>query len=155
MLEKLNNGVSDSIDWQVTTCFYTAVHIMNAHLAKIEDLHYKTHDEVDRALNPFSLHKSKLDKEHYLAYEKLRNLSRRSRYLCHDDPNLRGNNSQGFTTDERHLAKAIKNLDILLTFCSVIHEVKFPRVKITCSKFSASDHFNFITNPFNRPIEKS
>lgn len=131
-LESINN--SDDTrkfwDWQVTSCFYIAVHLINAHTANFE-LHYRSHDDVNKALNPFSkLSPCKFNEDEYLAYTKLQNLSRRSRYLVSD--NLKDKSEGARFTYEKHLKKAIVHLDTLLESISSKYEVNFEHKKIHC-----------------------
>jgi hypothetical protein len=111
-------------DWKVTVSFYIAVHLINAHLANKANLHYRSHDKVDKALNPYSpISVTKLSENNYLAYTKLQGLSRRSRYLVHDKP---GNKSEdNHFTHEKHFIRAIKNLDKVLKFISNEYKVSF------------------------------
>jgi hypothetical protein len=144
-LENLNKLLPESVDWQVTTCFYIAVHLVNAHLAKMSDLHYRTHSEVENVLNPLGLYPHRLDEECFKAYQKLKNLSRRSRYMCHDA--LGTNNNEGVSTTHKHLRKACINLDILLIYFSNKYVIDIPAVSIMCKEFSSkSDKLTFIKN---------
>jgi len=69
-LEQTNTSSNGAWDWQVTIAYYTAVHIVNAHLAKGANLHYTTHEKVKNALfKPLS--PVKIDQNIYLAYHKL------------------------------------------------------------------------------------
>lgn len=145
-LYKLNSSVSDSIDWQVTTCFYTAVHLVNAYLAECGNLHYKTHSQVESAINPFGNSIYKFSEQNYLAYEKIKNLSRRSRYMCHEEGIT--DMSHGLTTTDKHLSRALKNLDILLQHFNTLYNITYPPITIVCSSLSSSDKLVFITNPF-------
>ncbi len=124
---------SDSIhwDWQVTVCYYVAVHIANAHLAKVANLHYRTHEHVKNALSPNPLSIAKLPQEIYLSYAKLEGLSRRSRYLCHDDPENKSD--VGFFTHDRHFSKAIKNLDKFLSHFATLYGISFGKLVIKCA----------------------
>lgn len=75
-------------DWQVTACFYTSVHLINAHLAKSANLHYKTHQETKQAINPNNpLSIRKIEENVFELYESLKKLSRRSGYLCNEASN--------------------------------------------------------------------
>ena len=49
-LSGINQKLNDTWDWQVTTAYYVAVHLMNGHLARRANLHYKTHADVKNAL---------------------------------------------------------------------------------------------------------
>jgi hypothetical protein len=49
-LENINQLVTDSMDWQVTACFYTALHLINAHLANF-GMQYKTHHDVKMCIS--------------------------------------------------------------------------------------------------------
>jgi len=82
------NSITDTnnFEWQVTVCFYVAVHLINAHLAKQVNQHYRSHGQVDLAINSRNpMSPARLTDDLYLAYNKLFNLSRRARYLIHDD----------------------------------------------------------------------
>ena len=51
-LTGVNLNFNSNWDWQVTICFYVAVHLMNGHLAKKANLHYRTHNDVKNGINP-------------------------------------------------------------------------------------------------------
>ena len=53
-LGSINNHQNEYTDWQVTVCFYTALHLVNAHLATFV-LHYRTHEEIKNAIVPLNL----------------------------------------------------------------------------------------------------
>lgn len=131
-LSSINQSIGDCLDWQVTVCFYTALHLVNAHLAKF-NLQYRKHKDVNFALNfenrasPASLPESE-----YLGYTALQALSRRSRYLVSE----RGNNlnaENAFITYDRHLAKALRHLDKLLIYFSERYKINFQPTKVSCN----------------------
>jgi hypothetical protein len=126
-LQSVSQKVPDSWDWQVTMCYYTAVHLMNGHLAKIADLHYSTHEKVKNALY-LDLSPGKIPDEIYTAYVKLEGLSRRARYLCHED----SASSENHLTYDRHLKKSIQKLDIILDFFKSKYGIDFPVVELDC-----------------------
>lgn len=129
-LESVTTKIDDHWDWKVTICFYVSVHLINAHISKF-GLHYRTHKDVENAINPEKLSSpSKLDEDSYLQYLKLRNLSRRSRYLCHDKPNIP--NEHAYHTFDKHFAKALPHLDGLLAYMSNAYNVKFDKVSVKC-----------------------
>lgn len=111
----INQTSENFWDWQVTTCFYVAVHTVNAHIAKVANMHYQTHEAVKNAINPHRvLSVSRIDENIYLDYAKLEGLSRRSRYLCNES--AKNNPDVAHITYDRHLAKAIKLLDRILVY---------------------------------------
>lgn len=131
-LESVNQRITDSFDWQVTVCFYCAIHIINAHIAKKADLHYRSHEDVNKAINPANqLSPTKLDESNYLAYMKLQNLSRRARYLCHDKPQNR--NTDAHLTYDVHLSKALRHLDKLINFINTEYEVQISGMSMKCN----------------------
>lgn len=113
-LSSINKHCNKFLDWQVTTSFYVGVHLINGFLAKEGNLHFNSHERVKDAISPHSsISKTRLDQTTYLAYIKLRNLSRRARYLCnHNDPNSTTANF----THEKHFLKALQYVDALLAF---------------------------------------
>lgn len=138
-LGKINKDCNDHWDWQVTSCFYVVVHLANAHLARVGNLHYRTHQQVDFALNPSvtGVSLTKLEDHEYKAYKKLTNLSRRSRYLCHDAEGSPNENAS-FTYDV-HFRKALKNLDIFLNYFSKKYAVEFDKLGINCIVLQQDD----------------
>lgn len=130
-LESINKQSNNFWDWQVTTCFYTSVHLINAHIANF-DLHYRSHEQVNEAINPFGISPCKLDEETYLSYLKLQHLSRRSRYLIHDDP--KNKSKYEHITYDKHFKKAVYHLDKILQFIVDEYSISFSSIKITCAE---------------------
>lgn len=126
-LGSINASCGTYIDWQVTASFYVGVHLINSFLAREANLHFGSHEKVKDAISPDSKLSTRLPDAPYLAYGKLRNLSRRSRYLCAED-----NEDPGIAhyTLERHLIKAIKNLDALMKHFFDKYSDEYPVVQI-------------------------
>lgn len=142
-LETVNQNVKNYFDWQVTVCFYTALHLVNAHLTK-HSLQYRQHKDVNHALNPEVLTSiSKLPLPEYEAYIGLQRLSRRSRYLVNEkDGNLRSDN--GFFTYDVHLGRAIRNLDKLIIYFDKKYSLSIPSISFSCSEVSKTDSLKHI-----------
>ena len=144
-LESVNQKIKNNFDWQVTICFYSAVHIINAHIAKIADLHYRSHEDVNKAINPANqISPAKLDEDNYLAYMKLQNLSRRARYLCHDKPSNKS--TEAFLTHDVHLKKALRHLDKLISFINSKHKVEIEAYSLNCIGLNNELVKNFIVS---------
>lgn len=123
-LSTIKDSISDSLDWQVTVSFYVAVHLVNAHIAKKMNLHYRSHSDVISALNfANQLSPAKLGEKEYLAYIKLRNLSRMSRYLCSDYPNA--SDEVACFVKEKHVQKAFKSLACLMSYMEQSYKTVF------------------------------
>lgn len=132
-LEKINTNVEDCYDWQVTTSFYTGVHLVNAHIASQINQHYRSHEDVDNCLNPFKGDaKCRLSQDAYLNYKKLQGLSRRSRYLCSES--FDNKETRLRLTFDKHLYKAMKNLDALIFYLNQIYPGRLikNRIKLKC-----------------------
>lgn len=133
-------GHSSFFDWQVTVCYYTAVHLVNAHLAKMANLHYNTHKDTKIAIsyeNMISI--CRIDKERYLDYITLEKLSRRARYLS--DFSKKSDRQNAFLTYDKHVAGAISLLNNLMLYFSNLYQLDFvktnilhPGVKLELSK---------------------
>ncbi len=143
-LQTINQNVKNYYDWQVTVCFYTAVHLVNAHLTK-HSLQYRQHKDVNYALNPeVALSVSKLPHEEYEAYIGLQRLSRRSRYLVNEkDKKLTQQNA--YFTYEVHLGRAIRNLDKLMCYFNSKYGLNLPTIIFTCSELRVQDNLQHIT----------
>ena len=129
---QINKSAPTYWDWQVTVCFYVGVHVVNAHIAKVGNLHYHTHEAVKNVLNPFNtLSICKLPEPIYLDYEKLEGLSRRSRYLCNETAPSQSVEKSHATYD-KHFAKSIKCLDRVLVHFNGLYSIGFGGYEISC-----------------------
>lgn len=128
----INFHCRTNIDWQTTVSFYACVHLINAHVVRTVNQHYRTHAQIDRAINPFVVppRASALPQHIYVTYGKLKNLSRRSRYLVNNDP--RNTSPQAFHTEEKHFGKAIEYLNKIMNFMETTHGVSFNITDINC-----------------------
>lgn len=142
-LETVNQTIKNYYDWQVTICFYTALHLVNAHLTK-NSLQYRQHKDVNHALNPeVATSISKLPLPEYEAYIGLQRLSRRSRYLVNEkDKNV--TNVQGFLTHEKHLARAIRNLDRLMSYFNGRYSLGLKSILFTCAELTRTEGLQLV-----------
>ncbi|PUZ23901.1 hypothetical protein GA0116948_10821 [Chitinophaga costaii] len=143
-LEKINrlDGPDEHMDWQVTACFYVAVHLVNAHLAGY-GMQYRKHVDVGYALNPYNKEDTALPFKEYTAYEKLQGLSRRSRYLVPE--NAAGSlDAAACYCVEGHLAKAFRYLNVLMVYFNQKNKFKLKPVKVKCAGISRNEltHIN-------------
>ena len=130
-LSSINKSIKDCYDWQVTVCFYSALHLVNAHLSNY-GLQYRKHKDVNNALN-FSNATSpaRLPEDEYICYTALQSLSRRSRYLVNENDGKLGSMTAAITYD-KHFARALRHLDKLtLHFCTLL-KVQIDPVDIVC-----------------------
>lgn len=145
-LEQINSNIPNSIDWQVTVCYYTGLHLINAHLAEF-GVQYRTHRNVQGILDPTNQTSIvKIDELPYLKYLELEMLSRRARYMTHaGNPSPR----PAIITD-KHLAKSIRALDTIIVYFKDVFERRkhttgdttysftFPTIELECSKLKKS-----------------
>lgn len=105
---------------------------------------------VKDAINPESINAStRLDNSTFLAYAKLRNLSRRSRYLCSSE-NPAEDVEVGHLILEKHFIKAFKNLDQIMRFFYSKYGDTYSVTKIAYPFSSATPncmYFTFETSP--------
>lgn len=141
-LQKTDSTIEGFFDWKVTVCFYTAVHLINSHLANF-GLQYRNHGDVNNALNPYSpLSLSKLPEDEYVAYLSLQSLSRRSRYLVSEkDSNLKSD--LAFSTYEKQYAKGVRHLDRLLKFFAQKYKYNINPISVKCSELTQNDHLEY------------
>jgi hypothetical protein len=140
-LELVNQSGTAFCDWQVTICFYTAVHLVNAHLSLL-NMQYRKHVDVKDALNPKNQYSvgtgAALPENEYLAYTKLQSLSRRSRYLVNEkDGNLAA--QQAFLTYDVHLNKSLKHLNSIIKYFTGKYNFTTPVIKISCAGINKGD----------------
>jgi len=133
-LSEINQKISDNWNWQVTACYYVAVHLVNGHLAKVANMHYSSHERVKNALFN-DLSPAKIDEQAFLAYVKLENLSRRARYLCKDtdskDDKVK-EPEKTFLTHDVHLKKALIKLDLLMGYFATKYGETFDLYNMDC-----------------------
>ncbi len=142
-LQNINNSIDNCIDWQVTVAFYTALHLVNAHISS-NGLQYRRHTDVKDVLNPYNkLSLLKLPEDEYIAYVSLQSLSRRARYLVSEkDGNLA--NSAAYLTYEKHLAKALKHLDVLMQHFSAKYSFAMPTITVKCSELKITPAVKYL-----------
>lgn len=139
-LEVINSNAPEYFDWQVTVCFYSALHLMNAHLSKF-GLQYRKHRDVNNALNfANATSMAKLPEDIYISYTALQSLSRRSRYLVNEKKLTEDNAAM---TYEVHLTKAIRHLDKIISYFSTKYKVQINTCQITSNVIKAGDVQNF------------
>ena len=124
VLEHLNHTLPVAYDWQVTLCFYTAVHLVNAHLAQ-SNLQQRSHYDTLQLINP---HKSsvpvqfRLSEDAFDACRVLQSLSRRARYLVNEKDGQLSTDTAAWT-HAKHTAKAFRHLDTLLDYFQTTHKM--------------------------------
>lgn len=145
-LQKINCSVNDRWDWQVTTCFYSALHMINAHVVDKTKKNYLSHNQVANMINPFEpLSVSKLDSDTYASYIKLFHLSRRSRYLLNE--NFKKGGSEEIqpisSTYSKHFQKSIYHLDKIMEFINKEYKVSFEIIKLDCIDIKGKEYKYF------------
>ncbi len=142
-LQEINCLSENYWDWNVTVCYYVAVHLVNSHIASVSNLHYRKHEEVSNALNPYhSLSLTKVPETVYLAYTQLQNLSRRSRYLISE--NMANRSMDANITYDKHFKRALMHLETLLTFVESTYSQKFEKISIQCNEARAITFIHFL-----------
>ncbi len=138
-LSIINQTAPTHFDWQVTTCFYTALHLVNAHLEKGGNMQFRNHSAVKHVISPFSnIAALKMPPEEYACYESLFSLSRRARYLINDkDGHLES--ADAFFTYDKHLAKSIRHLDKIAQYFTKLYDFDFPEINVKCSHLNQSN----------------
>ncbi len=138
-LELINKSDSSYFDWQVTVCFYAAVHLVNAHLS-LYGMQYRKHVDVKDAIN-FKNNNAvskgtAFPEREYLAFTKLQSLSRRSRYLVNEKEM---NTDTASLTYPIHLQRAIVQLNLLVTYLARLHKFKIDKIHFNCKDITIKD----------------
>lgn len=138
-LSSINANCNQYWDWEVTVAFYASVHLVNAILAHKLNVHYRSHEQVQNAINPFNaINLAGFNEDAYLAYTKLQGLSRRARYLINEGNNNRSENSH--STYSIHFFRSLKHLNTLLCFFEQsFPDFKFEPINIDCLDLKAKD----------------
>jgi hypothetical protein len=112
-------------DWEVTVCYYVAVHLVNAHLAK-SNLHPITHDETKKIINPQGVFDNqRLPEKVYEEFMFLTNQSRVSRYMYHPrhkDP------LQASVINKNKLKLSEESTNILIAYFNGLYALTIPLV---------------------------
>jgi len=145
-LHEINKGINGTYwDWKVTVSFYVGVHLVNSHIAAKTNCHYRKHEEVDKAISPFTtLSLSKMPEDVYTSYRHLQNLSRRSRYLISEKMDNR--TDAGQLTYDKHFKRALTHLDRLMEFIKETYSEGFTKTIVNCqiARSSQFEHFNVL-----------
>lgn len=124
------NQSSTHLHWLVTTTYYTALHLIDAHLSKL-NIHPPNHDkrkEVIQAASPFK--GASVTSGCYSSYCALEGLSRMARYMCNEKNN--GNSDQAHPTGPRHLKEALRHLTIVINELESRYKfgIEVPRISV-------------------------
>lgn len=149
-LSEISVNVSECWDWQVTVCFYSALHLINAHVVEKTGANYLSHSKVDEIINPYNhLSVAKLDESVYTSYIKLFQLSRRSRYLIRENfqKGERQDLHTACSTYSKHLKKAIHHLNIIINFINKAYKESFSKTSIKCIDLNGLvlEHFTVLS----------
>lgn len=142
-LGEVNSYSNDKWDWQVTICFYSAVHLMNAHIVAKTNTNYLSHKKVESALNPYGLSPARLDVNTFNSYNKLCILSRRSRYLLQEGFDINNPLQIASSTYSKHMKKAIYHLDAILIYIRDNYPSTFQDINIKCADLKGLTFQNF------------
>jgi hypothetical protein len=142
-LTKINSSINERWDWQVTVCFYTALHLMNAHIFSKTNANFLSHHKVEAALNPFSFSPAKVDETTFLSYNKLAQLSRRSRYLLKENFNPSDDIQLASLTHSPHFKRAIHHLDIVISYINNNYGNLIGKTDVGCSDLNGLAFSNF------------
>jgi len=133
-LSNISTNTPNCVDWQVTCCFYCALHLVNAYLAS-KGLQYRKHVDVYDVINPYkAANVHKLPEDIFVSYKALDNLSRRSRYLVNPSDRSSFSSDRAHCTYSRHLAKAIRHLNAIMTHFEPMYDIEFDVYDICCDE---------------------
>lgn len=122
VLAVLNRYAHLDYSWQVTLCFYTAVHLINSHLLYSAGETFKTHVSTLDRIDPGSaMNVNAVSLTAFKAYLRLHNRSREARYLCkvNDSGHVVRNHQGVVRMKHRHLIQCVSDLDaVLIDFTS-------------------------------------
>lgn len=127
----LNSSDTSYWDWQITTLFYSALHLINGHIVATEGTFYNSHAEVRNCIHWQSGRKASLPREIGLAYEKLQLLSRKARYL-YDPERPESNKPQYAGADS--FEKAVYAFDKVYRHIAGLYGLELEPVQINCAK---------------------
>lgn len=141
-LESVNTQFPKVYDWQVTIAFYAALHLVNGHVKKTMGVYHTTHKDLAQMISPQARIKSpaQLSEDAFVAYEALFILSRRARYLY----SVKQQKKPSFTY-HKHLAKAIRHLNTVMSFLDNQHQIGFEKIKISCAGLKQGELYYFDT----------
>lgn len=146
-LKSISENDKDCFDWQVTVCFYIAVHLINAHLVKTCGSSFFSHKNTMNAISPDSKFvNARFPEDQFSSYRALMNLSRRSRYLCNNSDNPMDDGAETvFLTKSKELSKALYHLDVVIQHLEKLYGVKFDQIEFSILELQGKSlkHFKF------------
>lgn len=145
-LEESNIKTKNFFDWYITTIFYSAVHLINAHTVKSKDLHFNSHQKVGNAINPFNtIPICPVSEDCYNSYIALKKKSRISRYLCKDGSSDT-DREKAVHVYEKDFKRSLIHLDTILTYFNEEYKVDFQQISVLSLylKDDETKHFKLI-----------
>lgn len=131
-LESIDICVENCEDWKVTIAFYTALHLVSAHLVH-HSSPKSSHTAVEHAINPNVNSPTKIDEQVFTHYTSLYQLSRRARYLIQDASSM---SAPVVLMNEKHFAKALNKLEGIIKYFDAMYSLNFSRISTDCVHYS-------------------
>lgn len=132
LLGEIDENIQNCEDWKVTIAFYTALHLVSAHLAQLNSPK-SSHTAVEHAINPNIDSPTKIDEQIFIDYTSLYQLSRRARYLIQDASSM---SAPVVLMNEKHFAKALNKLERIIKYFNTKHTLNFPTINVNCVQYA-------------------
>ena len=122
-VENVSSDYTHELRWKITASYYTAYHLIQAHVASKVNALPDTHEKLKVLIAPSSVFTTvKLGGNLYATYLDLENLSRKARYSSH------------VNITERHFCEAISYLDEIIEYFSTLYPlVPIPHTQVYCT----------------------
>ena len=129
------NSENVFLDWQVTACFYCALHLISAHLLKAGSLRCKNHSAIEKHINFQNSNSSyRLSEDDFVSYANLYMLSKRARYMSCEKDGV-ALDDVTYHISDKHIARAVRDLNrIIVCFENIYSQNLINPSKINCSR---------------------
>jgi hypothetical protein len=112
-----------NLSWEVTVCYYVAVHLVNAHIESQLKVSYQSHDRIKKALFYDRHSSARISKQAFDTYNQLTRLSRIARYLFDSQTAL-----TPVQITQQHRADAELYLNRLIAYFNGLYALTIPLV---------------------------
>jgi hypothetical protein len=127
VLQHLEIHNSPYRDWQVTVCFYVALHLTRLHLWDKIGQGYESHQTAEHALEPTNLLSlARMEPKPFADYMKLSMLSRKARYLF--------DGGVPCSINEKSYCDSLRFLDSVMRYFAGKHGLELPVTPVKCPK---------------------
>jgi len=153
LFQEFNSTKPQEKKWQVTFLFYSALHLMQAHLVRCNNYAIHHSERKEKLFFGNSREFGGLEEEVYEAYIHLEKLSRRDRYMSHGTAKnaVDALNQPAAIMKHKHILQAVRDWNVVCAFFHKRYGIQMKCIKVNCLSAKKDEDLGYVK--IRRPVE--